>query len=62
MLYGTNHARETAREKIKELRIKLGNARPTEDILHSDIMDLLYYLDVLDDGLRQEIKAHKAGC
>ena len=56
MIYGTNNARQTAIEEISRLYVKLAKTRPTEDLMYSDIMSIMYYLETLKNELKQEVK------
>ena len=56
MIYGTNNARQTAIDEISKLYVKLAKTRPTEDLMYSDIMSIMYYLETLKNELKQEVK------
>ena len=60
MVYYSNAARMTARNRISHLMCRLATTIPGDDIPQDDIRDLLYYLRVLDDELDYEMRCENA--
>jgi hypothetical protein len=58
MLYYTNKARQTARECIANLIIKLAHTKPTDQFTLQDIESTIMYLQNMDGELKREIKQH----
>lgn len=58
MFYYTNKARQTARENIAGLIVKLANTKPTDQFTLQDIESVIMYLKNMDGELKREIKQH----
>ena len=58
MMYPTNKARETAQETISKLIVKLANTPGNDDLTLTDLMETIYYLQVMKDEIGREIKNH----
>lgn len=58
MMYYTNKARETARETIADLIVKLANIKPTDQFTLQDIQNTIHYLSNMRDELKIEIRQH----
>lgn len=59
MMYGNNEARETAREEIRRVYVKLANTKPSDDLTYDDIMSIMYYLKKMENELATEIRKNK---
>lgn len=62
MLYYSNKARQTAREDIANLIVKLAHTKPTDQFTLYDIDSTIMYLQDMDNELRREIKDHPESC
>ena len=59
MLYGSNEARQTAKEEISRVYLKLANTRPNDDLTLDDIRSIMYYLQKMNNELSSEIRREK---
>lgn len=59
MLYGNNEARETARNEINRVYVKLANTVPTDQLNLDDIRSIMYYLRKMENALKTEITHDK---
>lgn len=58
MLYYTNKARQTARDSIADLRVKLANMPLNIDggLNYTDMGNLQHYLETLDQAIYREMR------